>query len=153
MICVSRVSEPLLGLRLPSLASRPSPKPTAAEGMPIARISATATTYRPGERRFKGASLVGFLSLMRHPEPRSGCGARADRSALQRRFQALALARLLGWVHRDRDREIQRRADDAVLLHRVRGRVALAGAGALGPADVAELEVARQQLKQARRHV
>src|ERR687893_198342 len=60
MIWVSRESEPLLGLRLPSLVSRPSPKPTAAEGMPIARISAAATTYRTGERRFKGASLVGF---------------------------------------------------------------------------------------------
>src|SRR5947208_6384873 len=63
MICVSRVSEPLDGLRLPSLAVWPSPKPTATDGTPIARISDAATAYLPGEERnFKGASRVVGLS-------------------------------------------------------------------------------------------
>ena len=33
----------LLGLRFPPRIARPSPKPTAAEGMPSARIRAAAT--------------------------------------------------------------------------------------------------------------
>src|SRR3954447_12755445 len=65
----------------------------------------------------------------------------------------LALARRLGRVDRDGDREVQRGADDPVLLHRVRGRVALARRRALGPADVAELERGGEHLEQARGHV
>src|SRR5215217_1975705 len=144
MIWVSLVSEPLDGLRLPSLAVRPSPKPTATDGTPIARMSAAAIAYLPGEERnFKGASRVVWSLLdLRHPRPRPGCGDATGKVRTATRRSALA--RLLGRVDRHRHREVQCGADDAVLLHRVRGRVALARAGALGPADVAELEVARE---------
>ena len=43
MIWVSVLSAERSGLRLPSRVSRPSPKPTATDGMPIARIRAAAT--------------------------------------------------------------------------------------------------------------
>src|SRR3954466_12714807 len=87
-----------------------------------------------------------------------GCGKRslcriACGPDVRRRTLRSALAGLLDRVDRDRDREVERRADDAVLLDGVRRRVALAGRGALGPADVAELERAREDLQQPRRHV
>ena len=43
--------------------------------------------------------------------------------------------------HRHRDVQVQRGPDDPALLLDVRGRVALARRGALGPADVAELQL------------
>src|SRR5262249_21189639 len=66
---------------------------------------------------------------------------------------ALTLARLLLRVDRDREVEVKGSPDDPVLLDRVRGRIALARRGALRAADVAELDVGRQDLQQARRHV
>src|SRR3954468_3767908 len=65
----------------------------------------------------------------------------------------LPLARLLRRIHRNRNAQVERGPDDPGLLHGVRGRVALARRGALRPADVAELDVGRQDLQQARRHV
>src|SRR3954449_5340776 len=83
-----------------------------------------------------------------------GKGVRAGRLARPRvRRRTSALAGLLGRVDRDRDREVERGADDAGLLDGVGGRIALARRGALGPADVAELQRAGQDLQQPRRHV
>ena len=55
MISVSLVSARaglLDGLRLPSSRLRPSPKPIATEGMPIARIREHTTAARPEKRKF-----------------------------------------------------------------------------------------------------
>src|SRR4051794_29543593 len=65
----------------------------------------------------------------------------------------LPLTRQLLRVHPYGPREVQRGLHDAALLLRVRGRVALGRRGALGPADVAELQLARQDLHEARGHV
>src|SRR4051795_76723 len=85
-----------------------------------------------------------------------GCGKGVSAGRLARpgvRRRTSALARLLGRVDRDRDGEVERGADDAGLLHGVGGRVPLARRGALGPADIAELERAREDVQQPRRHV
>src|SRR4051794_3735095 len=65
----------------------------------------------------------------------------------------LTLARRLGGIQRHRDRQVERGAQDAVLLGGVRGRVALAGRRALGTADEAEVQVLRHDLHQAGEHV
>src|SRR5262245_26343330 len=85
-----------------------------------------------------------------------GCGEAFPAGPLARppvRGRTSALARLLDRVDRHGRVEIERRADDAVLLDGVGRRIALAGRCALGPADIAELEWARQDLQQPRRHV
>src|SRR6185437_2174124 len=57
-----------------------------------------------------------------------------------------ALPGSLSRVLRDRPVEVDRRRDDAVLFGDVRRRVALARAGALGPADEAEADLVRHDL-------
>src|SRR3954452_10064249 len=65
----------------------------------------------------------------------------------------LTLARRLGGIQRHRDRQVERGAQDAVLLGGVRGRVALAGRRALGTADEPEVQVLRHDLHQPGEHV
>src|SRR3954469_25437023 len=95
MICVSVVTAELLGLRLPSRALRPSPKPTATDGTPIATLRAVAPTERPVRRDFKEPSLAARARL--DPPTR-----RAPRR-LRRDGKVSALAGLLGRVHRHGD--------------------------------------------------
>src|SRR5919112_1130559 len=68
MTCVSRVSEPPCGFRLPAISERPSPAPRATVGIPTARMSALmriafmhpATTH--GERSCARVSRVTYRS-------------------------------------------------------------------------------------------
>src|SRR4051812_2231231 len=147
-VSVLRASEGLLeGLRFPSSKFRPSPKPIATDGTPIARMREQTIAARPEKRSF-------FMHLAT-PAPQESCGAARclsvhSRCAGKPRNLWLAFAGLLGGVHRHRDAEIQRGADDPGLLDGVGGRIALARRGALRPAGVAELDVGRQDLQQAR---
>src|ERR1700722_1768543 len=103
-----------------------------------------------------------------------GC-ARADFAARTRRISAAARAPLattlapdvhetppehrsalsgsLAGILRGVQGQVERGAHDAILFGDVRRRVALAGARALGPADVAEVDLVGQDLHQAREHV
>src|ERR1700730_5642373 len=65
---------------------------------------------------------------------------------------ALALARQLVRVLRQRLAQVKRGGDDPVLLGRVGDRIALARRGSLGAPDVAELKRLGQHLEQAWRH-
>src|ERR1700729_3110028 len=83
---------------------------------------------------------------------RDGSNATAAERVSQPRLElpfAGELPRILGYGLAD----VQRGRDDPVLLVRVGDRVALAGRRALGAADVAELEVPREDLHEARAHV
>src|SRR3954452_20545035 len=105
MISVSDVSARLAfedGLRLPSRRFRPSPKPIATEGMPIARMREHTTAARPEKRK-------DFMP--------TGTRSAQQSCALARNLSApLPLARLLGRVDRDRLVEVQRGPDDSRLL-------------------------------------
>src|SRR6478736_6270646 len=63
-VSVLRASE---GLRLPSSRFRPSPKPMATEGTPIARMREQTIAARPEKRSF-------FMHLAT-PAPQQSCGA------------------------------------------------------------------------------
>src|SRR4051812_22208432 len=123
----------------PTLPALPNQRGEFAHGHP----RATGGTLEPAEF----ARLVTALGLGRagpeRPPPARG-------PAVSGR---LSLAGFLGRVDRHPHARVERGPDDPVLLERVGGRVALARARALGPADVAELEVAREDVQQARRHV
>src|SRR4051794_818558 len=163
MIWVSEERPARDGLRLPSRRLRPSPKPNAVAGTPIARMSAVATAARPEKEilfirvatqplKWSCGLKQGFrppVVFPATPRLRPGHGRRVRRPCDV--YGCLALARLLLGIDRNRDLEIQGGADDPVLLDRVGGRVALARRRALGTADVAELDVGREDLQQARR--
>ena len=85
--------------------------------------------------------------------PAKGHAAAATRGAVYAaddRSAPIPLAGELARVLRDRLADVQRGGDDPVLLVRVGDRVALARGGALGPPDVAELQVLGQDLQQPR---
>src|SRR6266545_3775103 len=110
---------------------------------------------------FKGCLLTPTVTTVATRSGPDGCAPSAQVHVLQGALRpggqapdaCSALARLLGRVDRDRDREIERGAHDAVLLDRVSRRIALARRGALGPADVPELQATREDVQQARGHV
>src|SRR3954464_4123958 len=102
--------------------------------MPMARMREHTTAARPENRNL-------FMPLATRALHESCVPA----TALSGR---LPLPGLLGRIHGHGDVEIQRGADDAVLLDGVGGRVALARRGALRAADVAELQLGRQDLQQ-----
>src|SRR3954470_2146745 len=143
MIWVSRVTarfELPDGLRLPRSRLRPSPKPMAAEGAPTARMrEQTTAALAEGRKDFMIYETRGA---------QWSCALHGLCQAVD-----LPLARLFARIHRYRNAQVERGADDPGLLHGVRGRVALARRGALGPPDVAELDVGGQDLQQARGHV
>src|SRR4051812_25837066 len=101
--------------------------------MPTARMREQTTAARPENR-----------NLFMQAATRTLCESCVPASRLS---DPLPLPGLLDRVDRDRDIQIQRGADDAVLLDGVGGRVALARRGALRPADVAELELRGQDLQ------
>src|SRR5215210_3817647 len=111
MISVSVLSASaglLDGLRLPSSRFRPSPKPIATDGTPIARMREQTIAARPEKRSF-------FMHLAT-PAPQQSCGAASKVSPARRRPVErpadLSLARLLRRVHRNRHAEVERGADD-----------------------------------------
>src|SRR4051794_13705547 len=147
MTWVSLVSEPWAGLRCPPSSDRPSPDASAPAGSPTRTTAAVARAYRPEMRARARASLECKRSLptwLTYSCDTSSPGelrAGTDRAAgrpheATEGAAASTLARHLRRVHRHRDGEIQRGADDAGLLDRVRGGVALARRGALRAADV-----------------
>src|SRR5688572_27595997 len=133
MTCVSRVSDPPCGFRLPAISERPSPAPRATAGTPTARMS--------------------VLMRIAFMHPATTRGERSCARVSRVTCKGLPLARELDRVDRDRLGEVERGADDAGLLDRVGGRVALARRRALRPADVTELERRGQDVQQARGHV
>src|SRR3954470_11292588 len=104
-----RASEGVLdGVGLPSSMFRPSPKPIATDGTPIARMREQTIAARPEKRSF-------FMHLAT-PAPQQSCGAARCLSGPSRRGQkdrnvskASAFAGLLGRIHGHGHREIQRR--------------------------------------------
>src|SRR4051812_32173895 len=77
-VSVLRASDGLLdGLRLPSSKFRPSPKPIATEGTPIARMREQMIAARPEKRSF-------FMHLAT-PPPQQSCGAASKVSPARRR--------------------------------------------------------------------
>ena len=124
-----------------------SPLPRANPPRPgderLPRRARRAADQAAGERAGRRAR-----DRLRRGRPRGAARrARARADAVRAEPAGLALARRLRRELRERHRAVQRRAHDAALLDRVGGRVALAGAGALGPADVAVLELGGDDLR------
>src|SRR3982751_5110941 len=97
------------GLRLPSSRLRPSPKPIATEGTPIARMREHTTAARPEKRK----DFMTDVTLRTH----SSCALKGH---CQSHVSALALAGLLDRVDRNVHVQIERGADDPRLLDGVR---------------------------------
>src|SRR3954451_12150666 len=122
----------------------PPPQPATASMRPA--TSAAISPPRPSLSR-TASSPASESRAGRPPAPRR---RRRRRSCSDSR---LALARRLRRLQRHRDRQVERGAQDAVLLGRVGGGIALARRRALGAADEAEVEVLRHDLHEAGEHV
>ena len=144
---------PLAGVRAVGRAVRGSSRSSRMRrrrGVGERRALRGSAEWRGADAGGSGPRLPAYARapVISPPSPRTRV-----RAAARPRRVALALAGLLGRIDRHRHVRVERGADDPGLLHRVRGRIALARRRALGPADVAELELAREDLQQPRRHV